>query len=196
MKALSRTARRAIPGFLQAGDYAQTDEGLLVHSSIRIRGKYTDWVNGDDRRVNYNLLVDQGILYILEAALGNNTALATLYLAPYGTNIAPANDWTAASFTGTAGEITSTSEGWAGTNREEWDAGAAASGAISNSASRASHTIVSTGPVNIYGAGLISSQLRGAATGTLVSAVQFGAVRTVNNTDNWELAYEVELTDS
>lgn len=199
MKALSKIARRAVPRFLRAGDYEQTDEGLIVGGGIRVRGKYTDWVNGGDMRENYNLIVAEGILHILNVALDvDGTAKpSAYYLAPFSANATLASSWTEEDLVDTGVEIVSTSEGWAGANRLEWDASqGAAAGAISNSSNRASYTIVSTGTVSIRGAGLMTSQARGAHTGTLISAVKFSAAREVNNTDVWQLAYEVELADS
>ena len=190
-----------VRAFLSLGDYRQTDEGLIVHDGIRVRGRYVDRVNGKDERETYNLIVGEGVMYILEAALGTNTTLATLYLAPYGNNVAPASTWTAANWDSFASEIDSGTNGYSESVRQTWAAGAATSIAggakIGNLASRAAHSIVTTGsPLSIYGAALLSSNVKGGSAGTLISAVQFPAARIVNNSDVWELGYEVELTDS
>lgn len=183
--------------FIQAGDYEETDGGILIHSCAMIAGKYHHTVNGEDLQIDPNLLPAEGILAILDAYFAGTPAVPTdFYLSLYGTNISPASTWTAANYTANAGENTSTTEGYSGANRITWTPAAAAAGKIGNLSSRASYTIVATTTVTFYGAGLHTVQARGATTGTLASATKFAAARTLNDTDTFELGYEIELTDS
>jgi hypothetical protein len=182
--------------FLESGDFVATDEGLLIHGGIKATGRYYHTVNGQDERVDSNLIVGEGILYLLEAGLGTNTFDAAHYLALYVGNATPAANWTAANFTANSTESTNDADGYSETVRQTWTPAAAAAGVIGNLASRASFTIATGTTVTVYGAGLLSSSVKGGTTGVLVSSSRFDAARVLNDTDTFELGYEVELTDS
>lgn len=188
--------RSEIAKFIDRGDFQQTDEGLLIHGAIMAKGKYYHTVNGADLKVTSNLVVAEGILYVLNAALGGAAQTSNWFLAPYSGNATPASNWTAANFATNATEITSATQGYSEANRQPWVSSAAADGKIGNLSSYAQFSIVASSPLNIYGAGLLSSQTKGGTSGTLVSATRFEPARQVNNGDTFELGYEVELTDS
>ena len=182
--------------FIQNGDYEFTDGGILIHSSAMAGGKYYHTVNGQDEQVDPNLLPAAGILDILTQYFGG-TAPSTFYLSLYSGDATPASTWTAANYVANATENTSQTEGYTGTTRPAWTPGTAAAGKIGNLSSRASYTIAATTTVTFYGAGLhTATATRGATTGVLVSSTRFAAARTLNDTDTFELGYEVELTDS
>jgi hypothetical protein len=187
-------------GGLRNGDHEQTEEGLLVRSSAVLRGKYTHLVNGGDLQTDYNLLTIESIAYVLNVAFGDNIVISNFYLALYSGNATPQDTWTAANWSGSATEIVNdTTQGYTGANRPLWTPGAAGAiaGGVIGSAARSVYNIVETGsPVIIYGATLCSIQARGDATGTLGSATRFGTARSLNNSDVFELGYEIELTDS
>lgn len=182
--------------FVANGDFEETDGGILIHSAIMARGKYVHDVNGEDERIDFNLVPAEGILHMLDVTLGAVAKEASWYLALYSGNATPASGWTAANFTGNSTENVSTTEGFAGTVRPEWVDAPAAGGKIGNLASRAAYTIVAATSVTFYGAGLLSAANRGATTGVLASSTRFTASRTLNDTDVFNLGYEVELTDS
>ena len=185
-----------VRGFLESGDFVATDEGLLVHGGIMATGRYYHTVNGQDERVDSNLIVAEGILYLLEAGLGTNTFDAAHYLGLYVGNATPAANWTAANFTTNSTESTNDADGYSEAVRQTWTPAAAAAGVIGNLASRAVFTIATSTTVTVYGAGLLSSSVKGGTTGVLVSASRFSQARVLNDTDTFELGYEVELTDS
>jgi hypothetical protein len=185
-----------IKRFMESGDFTETDGGLLVHSAIMVRGKYTHSVNGgQEERVDYNLLPAEGIKHLLDVCLGATAKTATWYLSLFG-NATPAANWTAAGYPVSASEITSGTEGYSETHRQAWVPGVATAGVIGNLASRAEYTIVTASTLDIYGAALHSSQTKGGTAGVLVSASRFANKRTQSNGDTFELGYEVELTDS
>lgn len=191
MKHISDVAK-----FIKAGDYEQTDSGLLVHRAILAKGQYFHSVNGMDERVDDNLIPAEGILYLLGAGLRGVTPVTTWYLALFSGGATPAANWTAANFTANASEITSQTEGYSGANRPAWTPTAPAAGAVSSETARSSFSIVATSTVTVTGAALLSAQARGATTGTLASASRFASSRTLNNGDIFELGYAVTLTDS
>ena len=196
MRSIPVDHQKEIAQFIKNGDFEQTDEGLLIHRSILARGRYTHSVNGQDVRVDYNLIPTEGIAYILDSSLGATAKISAWYLAAFSGNVSPAANWTAANFASQASEITSTTEGYSNATRPTWTPGASSAGVIGNLASKAVFTIVCTTSVNISGAGLLSSNVRGGTSGVLVSASRFNSVRQVYNGDAFELGYEVELQDS
>lgn len=182
--------------FIQDGDYEMTDGGILIHGSAVASGKYYHTVNGEDLRIDPNLLPAEGILEILEVYFSAGTKPNTFYLSLFTNNTPPLSTWTAANYEANAAENTSQTEGYSGTNRPTWVPGAAAAGKIGNLTGRASYTIVATTTVSFWGAGMHTAQARGATSGTLPSSTRFAAQRTLNDTDTFELGYEIELTDS
>lgn len=182
--------------FVASGDFEETEGGILIHGSMMARGKYVHDVNGEDEQIDYNLVPAQGILHMLDVTLGAVAKEAAWYLALYSGNATPASGWTAANFTGNSTENVSVAEGYTGTIRPTWSPAAAAAGKIGNLASRAAYTIVTASSVTFYGAGLLSAVNRGATSGVLASSTRFAAARVLNNTDVFNLGYEVELTDS
>lgn len=185
-----------IAAFIKAGDYQETDSGILIHGGIMFRGEYFDSVNGQDERCSKNLVPTEGINFLLGVALGAVSKSAAFYLAPFAGAVTPAANWTAANFTATASEITSQTEGFAGTARLAWTPGVASGGSIDNLSAKASFTIISASSLNINGAALLTDQARGATTGALISATKFAATRVVYNGDVWDCGYRLTLSDS
>lgn len=181
---------------IQREQYDITPEGVLVKGGIKIEGTYVEGVNGQDWREHKNLIPDAGILYILGASLGSATRLTSWYLAPFGTAVTPAANWTASNFAATAGEITSGTEGYSQSTRVAWTPGSPAAGQIDNLAAKASFTIVTASSLTIQGAGLLSDSTKGGTAGTLVSAAKFGTARVVYSGDTWDCGYYVKLLDS
>lgn len=187
-----------IARFIRNGDYQYTDGGILIHNAIMAHaGRYIHSVNGgQDLRIDTNLIPAEGIAHVLNTVWGAEAKVATWYVALFGGNVTPASTWTAANFTANATEITSTSEGYSESTRQEFVDAPASAGVLGNLAARATFTINCTSTLNVYGAALLSSNVRGGTTGILSSACRFAAVRTLSDGDSYELGYEVELTDS
>lgn len=183
-----------ILGNLSAGRFEQTDEGIYFPSMRALaRGEYVHDVNGQDERIDKNLVTDQGLTYLLGAGLGADAKITTWYLALFGGAVNPAANWTAANFAATASEITSGTEGYAELTRPLFTPGAAAANAIDNVATKAAFTIVTAGQLNVTGAGLLSDNAKGSTAGKLVSATRFASARTLSNTDVFNLGYRVQL---
>ena len=185
-----------ISRFIAQQDYAATPEGLLIHGGILARGRYVHSVNGQDPRLDTNLVPAEGIAYLLDAGLGSGPKLASWYLTVFSGSVNPASTWTAANFAIQASEITSTSEGFSNTTRPLWTPGATSAGVIGNLTAKAVFNIVCTTSANISGAALLSDATRGGTNGKLVSASRFASVRQVYSGDTFDLGYEVELLDS
>jgi hypothetical protein len=181
-----------IKRFVAAGDYEQTDEGILIHKSIMWAGEFTEGIKGqeDSFRTHKNLIVNAGINHILNVALGATAKPAAYYVAPTTAGGVTAT-WTmteAAAVEG--GSYTSPSTN---TIRHTWTAGTASSQYIDNLAAKASLPI--TGSVTYVGAFLTTGNTRASSSGVLVSMATFTS-RVLANSDTWELGYKVTLSDS
>ncbi len=185
---------------LMARDYEITPEGLLFpRRSACLIGTYRERVNGDLAGEHKNLIAGQGYQWLLNVALGSTSKAAGFYVALFGNAINPATGWTAVNFAATAGEITSQSEGYASATRPQWvPATAVISGAgayADNYANEAAFVIVATTTLTVTGAALLSDNARGGTSGVLVSASRYAIARTLQDADNYELGYRVELQD-
>lgn len=182
---------------LHAGNYKTDDQGgLILLDGVRAQGFYTHSVNGQDLREDPNLIVDQGLIHMLDVAFGATAKLSNWYLALYAGAISPAANWTAASFAATASEITSGSEGYSNATRPVFTAGAAAANEINNLATKASFTIVTASVLNVNGAALLSNSAKGSTAGVLASATRYAATRALYNGDVFEQGYRVVLTST
>jgi hypothetical protein len=177
-------------GFIRAGDYVEVEDGILIHGSIIARGEYVHTVNGRDEMRDSNLIVTEGINYLLNIGLGNGTQEATWYLAPFTGVYTPVAGLTAADFAVNTGELTQYDE----STRPEYVEVASTAGLITNTASRAAYTI--NAGVTVYGAGLLSTNQISGTGGTLLSCTRFNASRALVLGDTFELGYTVTLTDS
>lgn len=175
--------------------YEMSEHGILFPKAKALaHGVYIHTVNGGDLREDPNLLVNEGLTYMLDVALNNATKLATWYVALYAAAYTPLAALTAASFAATASEITSNTEGYTQANRVTWVPAAPTTPLITNLASKASFTIATASSLAVNGAGLLSDATKGAVTGKLMSASKFAVTRTLYDTDTFEVAYQATLT--
>ena len=178
-------------------DYEMTENGILFTKQHAIaHGVYTHDVNGQDERSDTNLLTTEGMTHMLNTEFHGGTPVGTWYFRLFGANVSPLATWTGANFTANATEIVSTSEGWAGSVGFAFDEAAASAANVNNTASKAAFTIVTASSLSIWGAGLDSVATRGDTTGVLMGASKFAAVRTLYNTDVFNLGYSLSLTSS
>ena len=161
-----------------------------------VGGHYQYRTNGGDWEVSKNLIPIEGRNHMLGVTFNQATPTATWYLALFTNNYTPVNTLTAAAFATSAGEIISSTEGYTQPNRVEWVEGAPDNGSISNAASKASFTFATTSTVTVYGAALLSSNIKGSTLGKLMSITKFPTPRTFYNGDTFDLIYTVGLTES
>lgn len=154
---------------------------------ILFRGKYYARLIRDGRVIDEweskNLVVNEGLNYLLGAGLGNAGAQSNWYLGLFTGNYTPVATDTAASFPGNATET----NGYTAGARPAFTPGSATGQQISNTASQAAFTFNTT--LTIYGAFLASSAVIGGTTGVLFGAAQFGSSKSVVNNDQLMLAY-------
>lgn len=173
------------------------EQGIyLPGAKAFISGTYFHDVNGMDEQSDPNLVVDEGLIYLLTVGLYNGTKLGTWYVSLYAANYTPLPGLTAASYPATASEITSGTEGYTESTRVVWTPSAPAANQIDNLASKAAFTIATASSLTVNGAALLSESAKGAVTGKLVSATKFAAARTLYNTDVFNIAYRVAVTSA
>ena len=173
----------------EAVDFNSDGSLLKVGGLYGVSGRY---ILGDGT-VHNNTITAEGQLYLLSTGLAGGTAEAAWYLALWNGGVAPAESWTATSFSTTAGEIVSATEGYSEATRPQWVPDTPLAEPMSNSASPAQFTIVTATTLTIGGAALISSSGKGATTGILMSAAAFSPARTHNNGDIFSVIYEESL---
>jgi hypothetical protein len=189
---------RFIPEFIAdvaKGRFTKTPSGVILDKGVKLSGLYVHGVNGKDFVVEHNLVPDAAILAILNTFYGSRSKDSAFYLAPFGGSSTPAAGWTAANFTANATEITSTSEGFTETTRQQATFGSAASGEIDSYSSLASFTMATASTVSVTGLGLLTSNVRGGTSGLLASAIKFGTARSFVNADIFQAGYKATLTD-
>jgi hypothetical protein len=157
--------------------YERAPGGLRLRNGLFIGGHAEVSVNGGPALIAPNLVVDQGINYLLGAGILAVTQDGQWHLAPYSGTTSVAASLTAASFAGTQTEFTNYSE----SARPNWTA-VAGTKSLTNSAAPAVITINADNQT-IRGLGVISVGTKSASSGILLAAVPFGAAKTGMNTN-------------
>lgn len=174
--------------------FEATDDGriFLPEQKLLVGGIYGVRKNDDPWEFSHNLVVNEGLTYLLDVGIANGTKLSTWYLAPFSGNVTPLASWTAANFTANATEFTSYSEA----ARQTFVTPAAASQNVNNTASVAVITCNAAGPFTIYGAGLLSVSTKSATTGKLMSAGLFASPKSIDDTETLSTSYSLTATSS
>jgi hypothetical protein len=170
-------------------EFNQDGMTAIIRNVYGIRGGY----RLEDGSYSPNVITLEGQLYLLSTGLAGGTAEAAWYIALWQNAVTPDESWTAANFASTAGENTSTSEGYTG-NRPQWVPDTPLAEPMKNSASPAEFNIVTASSVTFQGSALVSASVRGSTSGILMSAAPFdGGPRTQYNGDIFRVVYEESL---
>lgn len=127
----------------------------------------------------YNLVPTEGLNHLLSVTLAAGAQQTSWFVGLFEGNYTPVNTITAATIAAAATE----SSAYAEATRQAWTAGTIAGGAVNNSLAKAVFTINGVVPKTIFGGFLISSSVKGGATGVLLSVVRFATAVTVNPAD-------------
>jgi hypothetical protein len=139
-----------------------------------------------------NLLVNQGLDYMLNSSIANGAAAITAwFIGLYSGNVAPAASWTAANVTANSTEFTNYTQ----STRVAYTPGASSGQSVSSGVNTSSFTI-NTGGGTLWGVFLASASAKSATSGTLLAASQLGASRTLLAADVINIGYAVSLTSS
>lgn len=143
-----------------------------------------------DRWESKNIVVTQGLNYLLNAGLHNAVASGSWYVGIFSGNYTPISTDTAATIASNATESTAYTEA----TRPLWNEDEASGGSITNSANKATFTINAS--ATIYGAFLVSDSTKAGAAGTLFAASRFAVPRTVAAEDQLLVTYTVQSTSA
>lgn len=173
--------------------YEVGPQGLFFPAmGLTIGGAMETDVNGRDFRTDHNLVVTEGLNYILDAALHDAAKVGTWYVSLFGTNSAPAANLTAATYDATLSELVAYDEA----ARPAFVEGATAGGVLNNAASKAVFTINAN--IANWGAALLSDSAKEstAAGQKLLAAVKYAAVRNLQAGDIFSVQYGLVATGS
>jgi hypothetical protein len=137
-----------------------------------------------------NLIPEEGIGYILGAALKGVSQISSWFIALFEGNYTPVAGVTAATFPAAATESTAYAEA----NRVAWTSGSVSGGSVSNTASKAVFTMNAT--KTIYGIAQTSLLTKSGTTGTLVSVARFAAAKSVVADDILNVTSTITLTSA
>jgi len=174
----------------------KTPEGLLIKGAeIVASGLYIHGVNGTDWQEDPNLVTEEGLYYLLNAAFNQATRPTEFYIALFGGAVTPQPSWNAANFAATASEITSSTDGYTESARPKWTKATAANLRVDNFANKSRFTFTTSGatPVKVEGAALLTASAKGATDGLLISAARFAAARELHATDTFDIGYGIAL---
>jgi hypothetical protein len=163
------------------------DRRLLVPHKTLFAGRILGKIIRDKRVIDEfdvkNIVVNQGLNYLLGAALGAQSVVTAWYIGLFSNNYTMLASDTAATISANSGEVTQYTAG----TRQAWQSQPPASQSITNATNQASFTFNAT--INVYGAFLISSSAINGTSGTLFSGAQFGSPKSVVTSDILQLTY-------
>ena len=164
---------------------------MNTHDSLKFHGYFETQVGDGPWVRDNNLVVNEGILYLINTGLASGSASTIFYIAPFGGNVTPGATWTAANFTANSTEFTNYTEAV----RQTWQKDAAAANAIGNTTTPATFTI-NTGGGTVRGAGLISVSTKSGTTGVLIAAARFDADKVLTVGEELRVKYTLTGTSS
>lgn len=173
-----------------AGKFDRTEEGIYFpQSGILAKGVFIVSKRGEEAEICENLVVDEGLDYILACSVGATSVISSWYIAPFSGDVTVQSTWTASNFTGNATEWT----GYDEATRPAWSRGSVASGGVDSFASKA--TFTSSGDAQVVrGAALISGSAKSAVSGTLIAAARFTSDKNLDTGEMLDVGYGLQLS--
>jgi len=184
---------------LKNGKYEFNDDGglYLPKSNVNIGGTFNHWLNDDLSTMEHdpNIVVNQGLDYLLDAAMANGTVKPNWYVGIFKGNYTPTATTTAQDINTAATEVVATTD-VVQTVRPAWTNAAVSGQSITNSANAAAYEANAT--ITVYGAFLVSSSAmaNGISTDRLLAASRFGAPRELIATDALNVTYTLNIADA
>lgn len=201
--------RAFVQGCLEDFRYERTDHGTLLlpkgnkkaDGKVEIGGRFRHAVNtlaarlrGDmsftDIAIDSNLIVFEGIDYVLATAFKGTGQTSAYFIAPYAGAVDPSQALTHATWVAALTEFVNYTEG----ARQSWATDAEAAQTVHNATTPAVFTL-NTGGGTVNGAALVSSSAKSAVTGLLIAASRFGAARVMLAGDKLSLEYDIVGSD-
>lgn len=172
------------------GRFEETEQGLFVPSERSlIQGIVSYGKRGEPEEWTHNLIVDEGLNYLVGAATGSVTAIGSWYVAIFSGDVTVQASWTAANFNANATEVTT----YVAASRPAWSPGAVASGARDSFSSKASFESNADGTI-VRGAALISSSAKSGTGGTLMGATRFATDKPIDDDEILDVGYGLQIS--
>jgi len=175
---------------LKAGNYETTPEGVFFPAENALaQGVFSVAKRGEPEEFSQNLVVNEGLDYILSAAVGATAGISNWYIALFTGNVTVVATWTAATFTATATEWTSYDEA----ARPAWSPGAVASAGIDSFSSKSSFTSSADSQV-VRGAAMLSASAKSSTSGTLLASSRLSSDKTLDTGEILDVGYGLQLS--
>lgn len=172
------------------GRFETTENGVFVPvTRSLIQGVVRYNKRGEPEEVTHNLIVEQGLNYMLEASTGGASAVSNWCVAVFTGDVTVSSSWTAANFASNATEFTQ----YESNTRPTWNKGSVSGGARDSFASKAEFKSTTDG-VTLRGAALISSSTKGGTAGTLLGATRFPSSKGLDEDEILDVGYGLQVS--
>jgi hypothetical protein len=179
-----------IKGALKAGRYESTPEGIYFPAEHALaQGVFSVSKRGEAEEFSQNLVVNEGLDYILKAAVGETAGLANWYIALFTGDVSVVATWTAATFTATSTEWTAYDEA----ARQVWTKSAVVSQGTDSFSTKASFTSSGNGQT-VRGAAMLSASAKSATSGVLLAASRFTSDKSLDTGEILDVGYGLQLS--
>ena len=187
---------REIGRHLRNRKWEQTPGGILIDRggmNALMNGAFIDALNGEDPQLSPNLVVDQGLIHVLNTVFAGAAQVTQWYIGLFSGNVTPQPNWTAANVVANATELT----GYAPSTRPGFTVAPVSAPSLGNTGSEANFAFDASGPYIARGAFLISVSNKGSTTGVLMAATRFAADRAgLNSPDELGVRYVLTAADA
>ena len=196
MKIDIRKHAREIGRHLRNRKFELTPAGVMIDKggmNALVNGVFIDTLNGGDPQVSPNLVVDQGLIHVLNTVFAGAAQVTQWYIGLFSGNVTPQPNWTAANVVANATELT----GYAPSTRPGFTVAPVSAPSLGNTGSEANFAFDASGPYIARGAFLISVSNKGSTTGVLMAATRFAADRAgLNSPDQLGVRYVLTAADA
>lgn len=181
---------KRIADALAAGQYETTPEGVYFPTENTLaQGVFSVAKRGEPIEYSQNLVVNEGLNYILKAAVGETAGIANWYIALFTGDVSVVATWTAATFTATSTEWTSYDEA----ARQVWTKSLVASAGSDSYSNKASFTS-SADTQTVRGAALLSASAKSAVSGILLASSRFSSDKFLDTGEILDVGYGLQLS--
>jgi len=182
--------KKTIADALRAGRYEKTPEGVYFPTENTIaQGVFAVSKRGEADEFSLNLVVNEGLDYMLKAAVGETAGIANWYIALFTGDVTVIATWTAASFTAASTEWTAYDEA----ARVAWTKSLVASQGTDSFSNKASFTSSSDGQI-VRGAAMLSASAKSSVSGTLLASSRFSSDKTLDTGEILDVGYGLQLS--
>jgi len=181
---------RELKDALSKGRFHKTPDGVIFpDSKILAQGVFRYNIRGQEEEFSNNLVVNEGLDYLLGAAVSGTSTISNWFIAVFSGDVSVQASWTGANFPAGATEFTD----YGSATRPSWGKGAVASGGVDSFSNKAAFVSTVDGAV-LRGAALISASGKGSTTGTLMAASRFTSDKNLDTGEILDVGYGLLLT--